>query len=203
MRVRLLGGFDVEVDGRPIPASAWRLRKASELVRILCVAPGHRLPREQLIEQLWPDRPPDSALNNLHQAPALLTLTDISWGQAKRPRTLDELVSYTGADRQQVILDGAKAEGKLIWYTSLSGNYKEIVEAFKKKYPQVEQLDARGKLVMPGNLVAHTHFYGAFARGMSLPPGPPPRNFPEILHRLRDPVRHRWVAVRNGLRIEA
>jgi iron(III) transport system substrate-binding protein len=68
---------------------------------------------------------------------ALLTLTDISWGQAKRPRTLDELVSYTGADRQQIILDGAKAEGKLIWYTSLSGNYKEIVEAFKKKYPQV------------------------------------------------------------------
>jgi len=67
----------------------------------------------------------------------LLMLTDLGWGQAKRPRTLDELVSYTGADRQQIILDGAKAEGKLIWYTSLSGNYKEIVEAFKKKYPQV------------------------------------------------------------------
>jgi iron(III) transport system substrate-binding protein len=47
------------------------------------------------------------------------------------------LVSYTAADRQQIILDGAKAEGKLSWYTSLSGNYKEIVEAFKKKYPQV------------------------------------------------------------------
>jgi len=67
----------------------------------------------------------------------LLMLTDLGWGQAKRPRTLDELVSYTAADRQQIILDGAKAEGKLIWYTSLSGNYKEIVEAFKKKYPQV------------------------------------------------------------------
>jgi len=67
----------------------------------------------------------------------LLMLSDLGWGQAKRPRTLDELVSYTAADRQQIILDGAKAEGKLIWYTSLSGNYKEIVEAFKKKYPQV------------------------------------------------------------------
>ena len=41
------------------------------------------------------------------------------------------MVSYTGADRQQIILDGAKAEGKLIWYTSLSGNYKEIVEALR------------------------------------------------------------------------
>lgn len=68
VRVRLLGGFDVEVDGRPIPSSAWRLRKASELVRVLCVSPRHRLHREQLIDQLWPDRPPDAALNNLHQA---------------------------------------------------------------------------------------------------------------------------------------
>jgi predicted ATPase/DNA-binding SARP family transcriptional activator len=68
MRVRLLGGFDVEVDGRPIPSSAWRLRKASELVRVLSLAPGHRLHRDQLIEQLWPDRPPDAGLNNLHQA---------------------------------------------------------------------------------------------------------------------------------------
>ncbi|MGZ8438278.1 MAG: BTAD domain-containing putative transcriptional regulator, partial [Candidatus Limnocylindrales bacterium] len=68
MRVRVLGGFDVEVDGRPVPSSAWRLRKASELVRVLCVAPGHRLHREQLVEQLWPDRPSDAALNNLHQA---------------------------------------------------------------------------------------------------------------------------------------
>lgn len=67
----------------------------------------------------------------------LLTLTDLSWGQAKRPRTLDELASYTGADRQQILLEGAKAEGKVVWYTSLSGNYKEIVEAFKKKYPEV------------------------------------------------------------------
>ncbi len=52
------------------------------------------------------------------------------------------------------------------------------------KYPNEEQLDAHGKLVMPGSIVAHTHFYGAFARGMSLPPGPPPKNFPEILQQL-------------------
>ena len=44
-------------------------------------------------------------------------------------------------------------------------------------------LDARGQLVMPGNLCAHTHFYGAFARGMAIP-GDPPKDFPEILERL-------------------
>jgi putative selenium metabolism protein SsnA len=36
---------------------------------------------------------------------------------------------------------------------------------------------------MPGSICAHTHFYGAFARGMSIP-GDPPRDFPEILRKL-------------------
>jgi len=51
------------------------------------------------------------------------------------------------------------------------------------KYPDEEILDAEGKLVMPGLICAHTHFYGAFARGMAIP-GEPPKNFPEILQKL-------------------
>ncbi|HRQ39081.1 MAG TPA: putative aminohydrolase SsnA [Chloroflexota bacterium] len=50
-------------------------------------------------------------------------------------------------------------------------------------YPQAEQLNAKGQLVMPGNICAHTHFYGAFARGMGIP-GPPMQDFPDILARL-------------------
>src|SRR5262249_32524447 len=53
-------------------------------------------------------------------------------------KTLDELVSYTGPDRQKILTEGAKAEGKVVWYTSLSGNYREIVDAFKKKYPEIQ-----------------------------------------------------------------
>lgn len=51
------------------------------------------------------------------------------------------------------------------------------------QYPSAERLDARGQLVMPGNICAHTHFYGAFARGMNIP-GPPMKDFPDILQRL-------------------
>jgi putative selenium metabolism protein SsnA len=51
------------------------------------------------------------------------------------------------------------------------------------RYPDAERLDARGQLVMPGNICAHTHFYGAFARGMAIP-GPAPKDFPDILERL-------------------
>jgi putative selenium metabolism protein SsnA len=50
-------------------------------------------------------------------------------------------------------------------------------------YPRAERLDAAGRLVMPGLVCAHTHFYGAFARGMALR-GEPAANFPEILEKL-------------------
>jgi putative selenium metabolism protein SsnA len=55
------------------------------------------------------------------------------------------------------------------------------------RYPQAERLDAGGKYVMPGNICAHTHFYGAYARGMAIP-GPAPKDFPEILRRLWWPL---------------
>jgi len=55
------------------------------------------------------------------------------------------------------------------------------------RYPQAELLSARGQLVMPGNICAHTHFYGAYARGMAIP-GPAPENFPQILQRLWWPL---------------
>ena len=56
-----------------------------------------------------------------------------------------------------------------------------------RRHPAVEKLDARGQLVMPGNLCAHTHFYGAFARGMAIP-GRPPRDFPDILRKVWWPL---------------
>jgi putative selenium metabolism protein SsnA len=55
------------------------------------------------------------------------------------------------------------------------------------RHPQAERLDAHGQLVMPGNICAHTHFYGAFARGMALY-GETPKDFPEILQKLWWPL---------------
>jgi len=60
-------------------------------------------------------------------------------------------------------------------------------EELLAKYPRAEKLDARGQYTMPGNICAHTHFYGAFARGMAIP-GPAPRDFPEILQKLWWPL---------------
>ncbi len=51
------------------------------------------------------------------------------------------------------------------------------------RYPGEEELDAGRRIVMPGLICAHTHFYGLFARGMSLR-GEPPADFAQILERL-------------------
>jgi putative selenium metabolism protein SsnA len=51
------------------------------------------------------------------------------------------------------------------------------------KNPNVETIDAKGQLALPGSICAHTHFYSAFARGLSIP-GEPAQNFMEILQKL-------------------
>ncbi len=57
----------------------------------------------------------------------------------------------------------------------------------EKLYPKAKRLNARGQIVMPGGICAHTHFYGAFARGMAIP-GLAPKDFPEILEKLWWPL---------------
>lgn len=56
-----------------------------------------------------------------------------------------------------------------------------------EKHPQEERLNAHSQYVMPGNICAHTHFYGAYARGMALH-GSAPDAFPEILKKLWWPL---------------
>ena len=68
LSIWLLGEFRVAVDGRDVPAAAWRRSKARAMVKLLALAPGHRLHREQLMESLWPDLDPDAASANLRKA---------------------------------------------------------------------------------------------------------------------------------------
>jgi putative selenium metabolism protein SsnA len=84
---------------------------------------------------------------------------------------------FTLGSRNELIPDGAiYIEG---------GTIAEVgtTPALEARYPRAERLDAGGKLVLPGSICGHTHFYGAFARGMAIP-GQPPANFVQILERL-------------------
>jgi len=53
----------------------------------------------------------------------------------------------------------------------------------KKAYPNAEAVDCTGKIILPGFICTHHHFYSTMARGMSVP-GEPAANFVEILERL-------------------
>jgi iron(III) transport system substrate-binding protein len=68
-----------------------------------------------------------------------------AWGQTKKPVSFAELAAYTGADREQRLLTGAKAEGKVVWYTSLAGSsYKELAKGFESKYSGMKIEPYRG-----------------------------------------------------------
>ena len=69
-----------------------------------------------------------------------------------------------------------RIEGGLITAIARSGS-------LRARSASEEVVDAGGQLLMPGNICAHTHFYGAFARGMAVP-GPAPADFPQVLDRL-------------------
>jgi putative selenium metabolism protein SsnA len=83
----------------------------------------------------------------------------------------------TLGDDPQLVQDGALLiEGD---HVAALGTTEELAA----RYPAAERWDAAGQLVLPASICAHTHFYGAFARGMAVP-GEPAANFPQILERL-------------------
>ena len=52
VRVRLLGGFVVSVDGAPVPPVLWTRRHAASLVKLLALSPNRRMHREQVMDAL-------------------------------------------------------------------------------------------------------------------------------------------------------
>jgi hypothetical protein len=69
----------------------------------------------------------------------LLLVPSEGWVQNRKPVTATEIVTYNGADREQLLYAGAKSENKVVWYTSLAGDsYKGMAKAFETKYPGVK-----------------------------------------------------------------
>jgi len=53
----------------------------------------------------------------------------------------------------------------------------------KQRFPVADSVDCTGKIILPGFICTHHHFYSTMARGMSIP-GEPAANFVQILERL-------------------
>jgi len=66
--VTMLGRFAVTVAGVPVPETRWQRRQAAALVKVLALAPGRRLHREQVMDLLWPQDTIAEAAPKLHKA---------------------------------------------------------------------------------------------------------------------------------------
>jgi len=67
-RVKVFGGLDITVGERTVVERDWRKRKARTLFAILVMNRGQEIPREQLLDHVWPDLPEDRARNNFYVA---------------------------------------------------------------------------------------------------------------------------------------
>jgi DNA-binding SARP family transcriptional activator len=68
IHVTLLGQFAVTVGGVPVAEAGWKRRHAAAVVKVLALAPGRRLHREQVIELVWPGDTIAEAVPKLHKA---------------------------------------------------------------------------------------------------------------------------------------
>jgi iron(III) transport system substrate-binding protein len=70
--------------------------------------------------------------------PLLLVFHSVAFGQAK-PSSIAELAAYNKPDREKFLYEGAKKEGKILWYTSLTGGpNQEVPKAFETKYAGIK-----------------------------------------------------------------
>jgi iron(III) transport system substrate-binding protein len=61
----------------------------------------------------------------------------LSTASAAQTKSVTDLANYRGADREEVLKAGAKKEGKLVWYTSLTA-HRDIANVFEAKYPGIK-----------------------------------------------------------------
>src|SRR6185295_5864062 len=65
VRLVLFGPPRLEIDGRPVPASAWRAQRAFHILIHLALTPAG-LQRDQLLEAFWPGRQLAAGKKNFH-----------------------------------------------------------------------------------------------------------------------------------------
>jgi putative selenium metabolism protein SsnA len=79
-------------------------------------------------------------------------------------------------------------KNRVIWDGSVVTDGEEIAGVgshteMRLQFPNANVFDCTGKIILPGFICTHHHFYSTMARGMSIP-GEPASNFVEILERL-------------------
>jgi iron(III) transport system substrate-binding protein len=68
---------------------------------------------------------------------ALIIVCSVASTSIAQTKSIADLANYRGADREEMLKAGAKKEGKMVWYTSLTA-HRDIANIFEAKYPGVK-----------------------------------------------------------------
>lgn len=79
-------------------------------------------------------------------------------------------------------------QNRVMWNGSVVVDGQDVAAigdaaAMRQQFPAADTVDCTDKVVLPGFMCSHHHFYSTMARGMAVP-GEPAANFVEILERL-------------------
>ncbi len=114
VHIELTGSLRVHTGGCEVAVAGWA-RRPRELVALLALSPGHRLPRERIVELLWPHLEPDAGARNLrkaaHHARRALGLPDAVVLKGGQVELLPGHVVTTDVERFLTDADTALATG--------------------------------------------------------------------------------------------
>ena len=77
---------------------------------------------------------------------------------------------------------------RVLWNATVVTEGERVVAVgesneMRQRFPGADSVECSGKIILPGFICSHHHFYSTMARGMGIP-GEPASNFVEILERL-------------------
>jgi DNA-binding SARP family transcriptional activator/tetratricopeptide (TPR) repeat protein len=81
---RTLGRFEISRGSYVVEAALWERKVAERVVRFLLVRGGELVPEDELLEALWPEKPPASARRGLQTAiSSARSVLDLPWEQSR------------------------------------------------------------------------------------------------------------------------
>ena len=137
IEIRLLGTFEVVIDGVPLAADAWPRRQAATLVKLLALSPGRQRHREQVIDLLWPDLSVADAAPRLHKVAHYARLG-------------------LGEDRRSVVLRGESVallpDADVVIDVDVFESLADVAATSGTSSDAAAAVDAYGGTLLPGDL---------------------------------------------------
>jgi DNA-binding SARP family transcriptional activator len=145
LKVRLLGPFRVWRNDQLVAPEEWPTRKTRSLLKILLTERGHVVPKERLMELLWPDLLPRSAANSLRVGicrlrrvlePELTQACDATFILTHPQGYIFQVTAHCWIDAdafQEAVAKGQRWERRGEWAAAIAA-YRAAAELYRGDY---------------------------------------------------------------------